>query len=62
MKFKKKEGQSVDTSVFLRRGNKMPMGGYIETKCGAENEGKAIQLLPHLGIHPTYSHQIYTLF
>ena len=26
-------------------------------KCGAENEGKAIQKLPHLGIHSIYSHQ-----
>ena len=29
----------------------------METKCGAETEGKAIQRLPHLGIHPIYSHQ-----
>jgi hypothetical protein len=28
----------VDTSVLLRRGNKIPMGGV--TKCGAETEGK----------------------
>jgi hypothetical protein len=27
MKLKKKEDQSVDTSVFIRRGNKIPMGG-----------------------------------
>jgi hypothetical protein len=31
MKLKKKEDQSVDTSVLLRRGNKIPMGGDIET-------------------------------
>jgi hypothetical protein len=24
------------------------------TKCGAETQGKAIQRLPHLGIHPMY--------
>jgi hypothetical protein len=42
MKLKKKEDQSVDTSVLLRRGNKIPMGGDIETKCEAETEGKAI--------------------
>jgi hypothetical protein len=42
MKLKKKEDQSVDTSVLLRRGNKIPMGGDTETKCGAETEGKAI--------------------
>jgi hypothetical protein len=29
----------------------------METKCGAETEGKAIQRLPHLGIHPIYRHQ-----
>jgi hypothetical protein len=55
-KLKKKEDQSVDTSI-LRRGNKIPMAGVTETKCGAETEGKAIQRLPHLGIHPIYSHQ-----
>jgi hypothetical protein len=42
MKHKKKEDQSVATSVLLRRGVKMPMGGVTETKCGAEIEGKAI--------------------
>jgi hypothetical protein len=51
MKFKKKEDQSVDTLVLLRRGNKIPMGGVTETKCGAETEGKAIQRLLQLGIH-----------
>jgi hypothetical protein len=52
MKSKKKEGQNVDPLVLLRRGKKILIGGYIETKCGAETEGKAIQGLPHLGIHP----------
>jgi hypothetical protein len=61
MKLKKKEEQSMDTSVFLRRGNKILMGGDTETKCGAETEGKAIQRLPQLGIHPIYSHQTQTL-
>jgi hypothetical protein len=51
----KKEDQSMDTSVLLRRGNKIPMRG--DSKCGAETEGKTIQRLPHLGIHPIYSHQ-----
>jgi hypothetical protein len=41
MNLKRKEDQSVDNSVFLRRGNKIPTGGNIETKCGAETEGKA---------------------
>ena len=53
----KKEDQSVDTSVLLRRGNKIPMEGVIETKYGVETEGKDIERLPHLGIHPIYSHQ-----
>ena len=57
MKVKKKEDQSVDASVLLRRGDKIPTGGDTETKCGAKTEGKAIQSLPHLGIHPIYSHQ-----
>ena len=57
----KKEDQSVDTSALLRRGIKIPMGGDTETKCGAEAEGKAIQRLPHMGIHPIYSQQTQTL-
>jgi hypothetical protein len=40
MKLKKKECQSVDTSVLLRRGNKIPMEGDTEIKCGVETEGK----------------------
>jgi hypothetical protein len=47
----------VDTFVFLRRGNKIPMGGDRETKFGAEAEGKAIQRLSHLGIHLIYRYQ-----
>ena len=43
MKLKKKEDQSVDTSILLRRGNKIPMEGVIETKFGAETEGMTIQ-------------------
>jgi hypothetical protein len=56
----KKEDQSVDTLVLLGRGNKIPIGGVTDTKCGAETEGKAIQRLPHLGIHLT-CHQTQTL-
>jgi hypothetical protein len=48
----KKEGQHLGASVLLRRGNKILMGTNTETKCGADTEGKAIQRLPHLGIHP----------
>jgi hypothetical protein len=56
LKLKKKEDQSVDTSVLLRRG-KIPMEGDTETMCGGETEGKAIQRLPHMGIHPIYNQQ-----
>jgi hypothetical protein len=61
MKLKKKEDQSVDSLILLRRGNKIFMEGVTETKCGAETEGMTIQRLPHLGIHPTNNHQTQTL-
>jgi hypothetical protein len=61
MKPKKEEDQTVDASVLFRRGNKTFTRGSMETKCGAETEGKAMQRLPHLEIHPTYSHQTQTL-
>jgi hypothetical protein len=32
MKLKKKEDQSVDTSLLLRKGNKVSMEGVTETK------------------------------
>jgi hypothetical protein len=57
-RLKKKEDQSVDTYVLLRRQNKIPTRGNTEAKCGAETEGKAIQRLPYLGIHLIYSYQI----
>ena len=53
----KKEDQSMYASVLLRRGNKILTGGNMKTKCGVETEGKAIQRLPHLWIHPIYRHQ-----
>jgi hypothetical protein len=61
MKLKKKEDQSVDTLILLRRGYKTPMEGITETKYGAETEEMTIQRLPHLGIHPIYKHQNKTL-
>jgi hypothetical protein len=61
MKLKKKEDQSVNALVLLRSRNKILTEGNTETKCGAETEGKAIQRLPHLGIHPMYTHQTQTL-
>ena len=51
---KKKEDQSEDTLVLLKRGNKISMEGVTETKCGAETEGMTIQRLLHLGIHFIY--------
>ena len=54
------EDQSVDTSVLLRSGNKITLGGDTETKCGAEPEEKAIQM-PYLVILPTYYHPNRTL-
>jgi hypothetical protein len=59
MKLKKKEDQSVDASVLLRRGNKI-IKKYGD-KCGAEIEGKAILRLSHLGIHRIHRHQTQTL-
>jgi hypothetical protein len=60
MKLNKKEGQSVDTLILLRRGNKIPMEGVSETKYGTETEGMTIHRLPHLGIYPIYNHQTQT--
>jgi hypothetical protein len=57
MKLKKKEDQNVDTLFLLRRGNKIPMEGVTETKCGEETEGMTIQRLHHLWIHPIYNYQ-----
>jgi hypothetical protein len=59
MKLKKKEDQSVDTSVLLRRGKQIPMEGV--TKCRSETEGMTIQRLPHLGIHSINNHKKQTL-
>jgi hypothetical protein len=61
MKLKMKEDQSVDTLVLVRRGNKIPMEGDTKKRCVAETEGKGIQRLSHLGIHPIYSYQTQTL-
>jgi hypothetical protein len=48
--------------MLLRREHKKLMGGNMETKCGAETEGKTILILLHLGIHPIFSNQTKTLF
>jgi hypothetical protein len=52
MKLKKKEDQSVDTLILLRRGSKIPMEGVTETKSKAETERMTILRLPHLGSIP----------
>jgi hypothetical protein len=61
VKLRKKEDQSVDASVLLRRGNKILRQGNSETKCGAEPEGMAIERVPHVNILPTYRYQTQTL-
>ena len=45
---------------FLEGESKYPWE-EIQTKFGAETEGKVIQWLSHLGIHPVYSYQTQTL-
>jgi hypothetical protein len=52
MELKKKEDQNMDASLLLRRVNKIVTGENMETKCGAETEGKAIQRVSHQGIQP----------
>jgi hypothetical protein len=52
MKLKKKEDQGVNTSILLRRGNKIPMEGFTETMFGAETERMTILKLPYLGSIP----------
>jgi hypothetical protein len=61
MKLKKKEDKIMDTSILLRRGNKMPVKGVTDTKFRVETEEMTIQRLPHLGIHHINSHQTKTL-
>ena len=55
MKIKKKEEQSVDTSILLRRGKKYPWKEFRD-KVWSRDGGKDHSELLHLGIHPTYSH------
>jgi hypothetical protein len=61
MQLKKKEDQSVDTLLLLRRRNKIPREGVTETIFRAETEAISIQRLPHLGIHPINNQQNQTL-
>ena len=57
----KREDQSVDTLILLRRGVKIPMEGVTETKYEPETEEMTIQRLPHLGIHTVKNHKTQTL-
>jgi hypothetical protein len=52
MKLKKKEDQSVDTSLLLRMKNEIPMEGVTETKVRVETKEWTIQRLPHRGSIP----------
>jgi hypothetical protein len=52
MKLKKKEDQRVDTLILLRRGNKIPMEGVIETKFRAETEECPFRKCPTWGSIP----------
>jgi hypothetical protein len=61
MKLKKREDQSVDAFVLLRRMSKILMGRHTVTEYGVKTKGVTIQRLTHLGIHPIYSHQTQTL-
>jgi hypothetical protein len=61
MKLKKKQDQSVNTLIFLRRRNKIAIEGVTETKFEAETEGMIIQRLFYLGIHPINNHKTQTL-
>jgi hypothetical protein len=57
----KKEDQSMDTSIILRMGNKIPMEGVTKTNCGAETEEMIVHRLSHLETHHIYNHQTQTL-
>jgi hypothetical protein len=51
-----KKSKNVDASTLLSRGNKILMGGNMDTKYGVETEGKVIQELLYLEIHPINRH------
>jgi hypothetical protein len=59
MKLKKKEDESVDASVLLRRGNKILTGGNMEAEQSLKERPSSD--CPNLEIHPIYSHQTQTL-
>ena len=53
--------QQVLIQSILEGGNKTPIEGVTETKCGVETEEMTFQRLTQLGIHPIYNHQTQTL-
>jgi hypothetical protein len=48
MQLKKKEDHSVGILIHVRKGNKTPMEGITEKKCGEETEEMIMQKLTHL--------------
>jgi hypothetical protein len=56
MKLKKKEDQSVDTLILLKRGNKISMERITETKFRVDTKGRTIQRLPNSRTHPINNH------
>ena len=60
MKLKKKEDQSVGATVLFRRRLEY-WQEKIWRKRVEQSEGRAIQRLSHLGIHPIFSYQTQTL-
>jgi hypothetical protein len=56
MKLKKKEDQSFNTLIHLRRGNKIPMEAVTETKFRADTEEIIIYRLSHLVMHHINNH------
>jgi hypothetical protein len=48
----KKEDQSVETSVLLRRRSKIPMGEHTETKCGERLKKRLSRDCPTWGSIP----------
>ena len=52
---------SMDALVLLRREDTKYPQKEIETKCGAETEGKTIHRLPHLVFHPLFIYKTQTL-
>jgi hypothetical protein len=56
MKLKNKEDQSVYTSILLRRGKKIPIGGNMETKWEHTIKERPFKSAPP-GVHNIYRHQ-----